>query len=44
MKAVIIGGGAVSELWHIPAAVQLLGKDNVFVAESDRERQAYLRT
>jgi len=44
LKAVIIGGGAISELWHIPAAVKLLGKGNVFVAESDQERQAYLRT
>ena len=44
MKALIIGGGAVSELLHIPAAVKLLGQENVFVAEPDRERQSYLLT
>ena len=42
MKALIIGGGAVSEKWHIPAAIKLLGADNVLVVEPDHERQNYL--
>lgn len=44
MKIIIIGGGAVSELWHIPAAMELLGKDHILVAEPDRERKAYLHS
>ena len=43
MKVLIAGGGAVSETWHIPAAVSLLGADNVYVAEPDLERLQYLR-
>ena len=43
MKVLIIGGGTVSEYWHIPAAIRLLGADNVLVAEPDHERQHYLR-
>jgi predicted dehydrogenase len=43
LKILIIGGGAVSENWHIPAAIKLLGIDNVLVAEPDYERRHYLR-
>lgn len=32
-KVLIIGGGAVSEMFHIPAAIELLGRENVIVAE-----------
>lgn len=34
MKALIIGGGAVSEMFHIPAAIKLCSAENVYVAES----------
>lgn len=44
MKLLIIGGGAVSEAFHIPAAIKLLGNENVFVAEPSKKRQAYLIT
>ena len=33
MNLLIIGGGAVSEKFHIPAAISLLSVDNVYLAE-----------
>lgn len=33
MKLLIIGGGAVSESTHIPAAIKVVGVENVFLAE-----------
>lgn len=33
MKVLIIGGGAVSDMFHIPASLELLGKEQVFLAE-----------
>ena len=33
MKLLIIGGGAVSESTHIPAAIKVVGIENVFLAE-----------
>lgn len=33
MKFLIIGGGAVSESTHIPAAIKVVGVENVFLAE-----------
>lgn len=33
MKLLIIGGGAVSESTHIPAAIRLIGIENVYLAE-----------
>jgi predicted dehydrogenase len=42
MKLLIIGGGAVSEAFHIPAAIKLLGIENVFVAEPSTKQQEYL--
>ncbi len=33
MKLLIIGGGAVSEATHIPAAIKVVGSENVFIAE-----------
>ena len=33
MKILIIGGGAVSESTHIPAAIKVVGVENVFLAE-----------
>lgn len=44
MKLLIIGGGAVSEAFHIPAALKLLGKDCVFVAEPSLKQQEYLKS
>ncbi|MGM9506784.1 Gfo/Idh/MocA family protein [Larkinella sp. GY13] len=40
MKIIIIGGGLVSEMFHIPAALKLFGIENVIVAESsDTQRK-----
>jgi nucleoside-diphosphate-sugar epimerase/predicted dehydrogenase len=36
MKILIIGAGAVAESSHIPAAIKLLGIDNVYLAESNK--------
>jgi len=44
MKLLIIGGGAVSEAFHIPAAVKLLGIENVYVAEPSSNRQEYIKS
>ncbi len=44
MKLLIIGGGAVSEAFHIPAAIKLLGRDSVFVAEPSAKQQEYLKS
>jgi len=33
MKLLIIGGGAVSESTHIPAAIKVVGLENIFLAE-----------
>lgn len=37
-KFAVIGCGAISELWHIPAAVALLGKENISLVDSDVSR------
>jgi predicted dehydrogenase len=37
-KVVIIGCGAVSEMWHIPVAVKLLGSNNVAIIDTNRTR------
>jgi predicted dehydrogenase len=37
-KVVIIGCGAISEMWHIPVAVKLLGANNVAIVDSNRIR------
>jgi len=42
MKVLIIGGGAVSEIQHIPAAIALLGKENVLVAETNAMQRSKL--
>jgi predicted dehydrogenase len=44
MKLLIIGGGAVSEAFHIPAAIKLLGNENVFVSEPSKSRQEYIKS
>ena len=44
MKLLIIGGGAVSEAFHIPAAIKLIGIENVYVAEPSANQQAYLKS
>ncbi len=33
MKLLIIGGGAVSESFHIPSTIKVLGVENIFLAE-----------
>ncbi len=38
MKLLIIGGGAVSESTHIPGAIKIIGKENLFLAESNSEQ------
>ena len=43
MKILIIGGGAVSEAFHIPAAIKLLGVENVIVAEPSEKQIEKLR-
>ncbi len=39
MKAVIIGGGAISDLFHIPAALDVLGREHVYLAEPSEEQR-----
>lgn len=39
MKVLIIGGGAVAEMFHIPSAIELFGVGNVYVAEPDKNRR-----
>ncbi len=40
MKILIIGGGAVAEMFHIPASIELFGINNVFIAEpNDIQKQ-----
>lgn len=43
-RALIIGGGAIAEQLHLPAAVKLLGGERVLLAEPDTERRAHLVT
>lgn len=43
LKLLIIGGGAIAECLHIPAAVKLLGKDNVLLAEPNLFRAEKLK-
>ncbi|MGV3631162.1 MAG: Gfo/Idh/MocA family protein [Bacteroidota bacterium] len=43
MKAVIIGGGAVSEMFHIPASLEVLGKESVFLAEPNEEQREKMK-
>lgn len=38
MKTLIIGGGAVSEMFHLPAAIELFGRESVYLAEPDQQR------
>lgn len=38
MKLLIIGGGAVAESSHIPAAIQLVGADNIVLAEPNQKQ------
>lgn len=38
MKLLIIGGGAISESTHIPAAIKVVGVDNVYLAEPSTEQ------
>jgi len=42
VKVLIIGGGAVAEMFHIPSAIELLGVGNVFVAEPDKDQRGKL--
>jgi len=42
LRALIVGGGAVSERYHIPAAIELFGVDNICVVEPDEARRAFL--
>ena len=42
MKIAIIGCGAISEKWHIPAAIELLGAKNVSIVDVDKERLEFL--
>lgn len=42
MKVLIIGGGAVAEMFHIPSSIELLGVGNVFVAEPDKDQHGKL--
>lgn len=44
MKLLIIGGGAVSEAFHIPSTMKLLGKENIIVAEPSLKQHEYLKT
>lgn len=43
MKVLIIGGGAIAEMFHIPAAIKLLGIENVFIVESNQKQSAKLK-
>src|SRR3989304_6289356 len=43
-RVLIIGGGAIAEQLHLPAAVKLLGSERVLLAEPDTERRAQLVT
>jgi predicted dehydrogenase len=43
-RVLIIGGGAIAEQLHLPAAVRLLGSERVLLAEPDTERRARLVT
>lgn len=40
MKLLIIGGGAIADSVHIPSALKLLGRENVYLAEPLPERAA----
>ncbi len=40
MKLLIIGCGAIADSVHIPAAIKLLGRENVILAEPDQGRAA----
>ena len=44
MKVLIIGCGAISEMFHIPAAIKLLGIENVFVVETSIEQLYKIQT
>ena len=43
MKVLIIGGGAVSESFHIPAAIKLVGVENVYLAEPNQAQSEKLQ-
>lgn len=43
-RVLIIGGGAIAEQLHLPAAVRLLGSERVLLAEPDTERRTRLVT
>ena len=43
MKLLIIGGGAIADLNHIPAAKKLLGIDNLILAEPNHVQAERLR-
>ncbi|SOD81219.1 NAD-dependent epimerase/dehydratase family protein [Spirosoma fluviale] len=44
MKLFIIGGGAVSESTHIPAAINIIGAENVLIAEPDNIQSQKIAT
>lgn len=43
MKVLIIGGGAVSDMFHIPASLELLQKEYVFLAESNAAQRKKMK-
>ncbi|MES2588239.1 MAG: Gfo/Idh/MocA family oxidoreductase [Bacteroidota bacterium] len=42
MKIAIIGGGAVAEMFHIPASIELLGIENVYLIEKEESQRKKL--
>ncbi|MCE3296655.1 MAG: hypothetical protein K0R65_2369 [Crocinitomicaceae bacterium] len=38
MKVLIIGGGAISDMFHIPASLEVVGKESVYLAEPHVEQ------
>jgi predicted dehydrogenase len=42
MKILIIGCGAISEQFHIPASVELFSKENIFIVDLNNSRLEYI--